>query len=589
MHTFWGTYYILTWAETLFVIFPKAFLGPQLADEWKCKSTFFRLVVNYQQFNPFVWAYKGLKNIMCKCSLSKLKTALQVLARKNAVKLISVSQQSIASKVLCKSILKKLAFFAIFSFIILLWLSPDSWLSHLCGPRFDPAWFFTAGRAWMEGLVPYVDFADSKGPVLWLIYGIGYLISPTTYIGVFWQSVIYFAFSFYFVWLTARLFVNRREALLVIFLLPGMLFFRAHIIETRAEDFTFPWLFLSIYITCRCLFKTPSIYVCNPAFIRKGAFWMGFGMMYCLLIKWNIFFMMGGMALMVAGVSFIRFKSSDGLVFGLLGMGVMALPFVIYFLLTGNFDAFIKEYFVNTYLITDTNTTIEMFSKFFSSLFASKLDILKNVILVLPFLGIYAFCRRFHVSYWLIFAYVPFYFFLAFKAPFFHYCCTAVPFYVFLLLLLIHSISPLLSVIPRRAFISILAVIFIATIGLCGINTNHWFKPNKSKQEWYAIQNIMMKKEKPKFMFSSLDMGQGLLSRAVPACKYWALQSGANSDMIAERMNAIRARKPDFIVITNSSSTDFIPFIERCGYRQCYGAVIENGKIVTRALPLYAK
>lgn len=500
-----------------------------------------------------------------------------------------VSRQSIVSKTSCKRTLMKLAFFAAFSFIILLWLSPDSWLSHLCGPRFDSAWFFTAGRAWMEGLVPYVDFADSKGPVLWLIYGIGYLISPTTYIGVFWQSVVYYTFSFYFIWLTARLFVNRREALLVVFLLPGMLFFRAYLIETRAEDFTLPWLFMSLYITCRCLITSPSTHTCTQNFIRKGAFWMGFGMMFCLLIKWNIFFMMGGMALVVAGVSFIRFKSSDGLVFGLLGMGVMALPFVAYFLLAGNFDAFIKEYFVNTYLITDTDTTSVMFSKFFSSLYDSKLDVLKNVVLVLPFLGIYAFCRCFRVSYWLILAYVPFYFFLAFKAPFFHYCCTAVPYYIFLLLVIIHSISSLLSAIHRLAFISILAVIYIATICLCGINANLWFKPNNYNQEWYAIQNIMMKKEKPKFMFSGNDMGQGLLSRAIPACKYWSPQTGVTTEMIAERMNAIRARKPDFIVITQVSSDDFIPFIERCGYRQCHGSVIENGKIVTRALPLYEK
>ena len=32
----------------------------------------------------------------------------------------------------------------------------------------------------MNGLTPYVDFTDSKGPLLWLIYGIGYLRAPAT-------------------------------------------------------------------------------------------------------------------------------------------------------------------------------------------------------------------------------------------------------------------------------------------------------------------------------------------------------------------------------------------------------------------------
>ena len=60
-------------------------------------------------------------------------------------------------------------------------------------------------------------------------------------------------------------------------------------------------------------------------------------MMYCLLIKWNIFLMMGGMALVIAGVS-LRRKSADGIVCGLAGMVVMALPFAIYFAIAGNFQ-----------------------------------------------------------------------------------------------------------------------------------------------------------------------------------------------------------------------------------------------------------
>ena len=45
---------------------------------------------------------------------------------------------------------------------------------------------------------PYLDFADSKGLLLWLIYGIGYLISPTSYIGVFWLSIIAYTITFEF-------------------------------------------------------------------------------------------------------------------------------------------------------------------------------------------------------------------------------------------------------------------------------------------------------------------------------------------------------------------------------------------------------
>lgn len=75
--------------------------------------------------------------------------------------------------------------------LLLFIISPDSY-THDLYARYDSAWFFMCGKAWMEGLTPYVDFADSKGPLLWLIYGIGYLISPYNYIGVFWLSCLWY-------------------------------------------------------------------------------------------------------------------------------------------------------------------------------------------------------------------------------------------------------------------------------------------------------------------------------------------------------------------------------------------------------------
>ena len=64
--------------------------------------------------------------------------------------------------------LKEILLIAIATVIFLLLLSHDSYL-YLSGPRVDSAWFFMCGKAWMNGMVPYVDFADSKGPLLWLI------------------------------------------------------------------------------------------------------------------------------------------------------------------------------------------------------------------------------------------------------------------------------------------------------------------------------------------------------------------------------------------------------------------------------------
>ncbi|MBQ8521824.1 MAG: hypothetical protein IJ456_10765, partial [Bacteroides sp.] len=60
----------------------------------------------------------------------------------------------------------------LFATLVLFVISPDSYTHYPFG-RVDSAWFFMCGKAWMNGLLPYVDFADSKGPLLWLIYGVG--------------------------------------------------------------------------------------------------------------------------------------------------------------------------------------------------------------------------------------------------------------------------------------------------------------------------------------------------------------------------------------------------------------------------------
>ena len=85
-------------------------------------------------------------------------------------------------------------FFTALAAFVLFFISPDSYFNDLHS-RVDSAWFFMCGKAWMSGMLPYVDFADSKGPLLWLIYGIGYLLDHTSYVGVYWISCFWYGLT----------------------------------------------------------------------------------------------------------------------------------------------------------------------------------------------------------------------------------------------------------------------------------------------------------------------------------------------------------------------------------------------------------
>ena len=468
----------------------------------------------------------------------------------------------------------------VFSFIILLLLSPDSPLMHPFGERCDSSWFFTAGKAWMEGMKPYVDFADSKGPLLWLIYGIGYLLTPTSYTGVFWLSVIAYTVTFFFVWQTCRLKLPKRHSMIVVACVSACFFCRIFHTEVRAEDFCMPAICGGIYLTCSAL---------GGGKLSRRAFLLGVCMAYCLLIKWNYFFMMGGMAIIFAGLS-LHNKSYRGIVFGFLGMAVAILPFAIYFTVNGNLGAFIHEYFVNTFLITDSDYSSGMFLRLAGLLFGGIYAIFKTTMLLAALLGIVAFCHGFRISFWLVLAYVPFYLFLELKATGLHYCSTVVPFLVFLFAFIIGKCSVFISKTSPWVCFAVSVAIYIGGIGFNLQEERFVFTPSEEQAEWDAIQKIMAKKKQPKIFFSANDYGQGLLTRALPACKYWARQSGANTEMTKERELAVRTRKPDFIFIMVQPVPELRELALKSGYRQCYASFnTSNGKTEIRALPIFAK
>ncbi len=441
----------------------------------------------------------------------------------------------------------------------------------------------------MEGMTPYVDFADSKGPLLWLIYGIGYLLSPTSYLGVFWLSVLAYTFTFSVLWRTARLFVGRRESLIVLALMPALMFYRVIHEEVRAEDFCLPGICIGIYCTCRALMSPQGTSV------RKYAFGLGVGMAWCLLIKWNLFVLMGGMALVVLGVSFSH-RRADALNFGLLGIAVVTLPFAVYFLWKGNFMAMVQEYFVNTFQITGGGKDQRICHIVFYTLLTERMSVYYTVILLGVVVGIYFFCRRFHVSYWLMLAYIPFIAFLELQVSWFYYFAIVMPFYVFFLIFLVGCCSRLICRLPKSLFV---AIAIVVCLGGTAYNTRWWnfvFFPSADQERWDEIQLVMQRKQRPRILVLTGDYGFGILVRALPACKYWALQTGGNEKMEEQRYNAMQTQKPDFVFVSDHSGKEkearfakFFTVLRESGYRQCYVTVVKNGKKTKKAVPVYAK
>lgn len=68
--------------------------------------------------------------------------------------------------------------------------------------------FFTMGRGILDGMVPYRDLYEQKGPVLYFIYAIIALFSRDSYLGVYLLEVITFALFLYFSGKLAQLYLG---------------------------------------------------------------------------------------------------------------------------------------------------------------------------------------------------------------------------------------------------------------------------------------------------------------------------------------------------------------------------------------------
>jgi len=78
--------------------------------------------------------------------------------------------------------------------------------------------FFTMGRGIVDGLVPYRDLYEQKGPILYFVYALFALLSRDSFVLVFLLEVVTYALFLFFSGLLAQLYLGKTRA--IYFLLP---------------------------------------------------------------------------------------------------------------------------------------------------------------------------------------------------------------------------------------------------------------------------------------------------------------------------------------------------------------------------------
>ncbi len=454
-----------------------------------------------------------------------------------------------------------------YAFLLLFILSTDSY-THDLFPRVDSACFFTAGKAWMNGMVPYVEFTDSKGPLLWLIYGIGYLISHHDYIGVFWISCLWYSFTFYYMFLTAEVFLaDKRSSLLCAATMSIAFFFPYIHRETRSEDFSHLFMAISLYHTSLLLYgRNVSKKTIHRAFMALG---ISFGAL--LMMKYSI------AAIQLVFILFAVYyllKEHQPMIraFLMLGLGMLAvmMPFIIYLLCYGCFDDFIKEYFfLTSQTITHQgNVVMTIFKHVFNYATTNPVISIEMAVILIGavFYGIHL--QRYRLFPLIVVLWVMG---MSLIGQYDYYLSINATSFIFAALMFVTA--------ARRIPSAIYLPTVFATTCLLAIFINKsphefFWRGGKLRTDYYNVAYLISRVDHPTLLnLGCLSYGLETLPDALPSNKYWIYQNGSIPQMTEAHLKDLYERKADFLCVRTKKIGQLHlkkGTLKALGYHPCY-------------------
>ena len=447
----------------------------------------------------------------------------------------------------------------------LLLASPDSYLHDLYN-RVDSAWFYLCGKAWFNGMTPYVDFTDSKGPLLWLIYGVAYLLSPRDYTGVYWLTCVSFTVTLWLIYRSARLVLpSRRQALLVALLMPVAYFYPFIHEEVKTEHFAQPLIALCLYGTLLLRHGHTLRRVTPPRVMAA----IGAAMGCALMMKYSFVPMLGIFA--VYALPAARRHGCGvwkSLLWLTLGALAAVVPWLLWMLATGNLDAFVQQYFVNTLgtlggLREEHGTLVDIVRKLR----------LHHVVTLFPLLCIGgaflmhnaqctmhngAMRNALSMHNALSFPMVATVWFFVCTIPnawwiYYYEICTWTLFFG------ITAVVAWLgrrSWVPSRGALAAVAVAVVAAVGAWAVllvPANFFAVSHPARDSYYRYVYLMRQVPHPTVVYWDIySCGFETAAEGLPGTLYWAGQNGATPAMRAAQEQAVRGGNVDFVFVADT-------------------------------------
>lgn len=215
----------------------------------------------------------------------------------------------------------------------------------------DANCFFTVGKSMFNGLVPYRDLLEQKGPLLYFLYGLAWYISNDTFLGGYVIEVL--AAYFYLLYSYRIILLLLREKYLVTIPIVALLTYTSWAFEQggSAEELCLPLLSLSLWIIIQGAIhdEYTEYKLLQLGFAAGCVFWIKFTLVG-LYIGWFIW-------LLYDQIKKGRERQIiHTLLYIVIGVLLATLPWLIYFGINGSIKDWLIVYiYDNLFVYTQGN------------------------------------------------------------------------------------------------------------------------------------------------------------------------------------------------------------------------------------------
>ena len=199
--------------------------------------------------------------------------------------------------------------------------------------------YITMGRGLFQGKILYVDLFDHKGPLLYFLYGLSTLLFSGSYIGSYILESLFFTVTLFYSYLIAQKFLKKEFSYLLMFLFIVLVVnFKLFSLGGTAEEILLAFMITSLYY---------CINILEGNYAKKNFYILGLCIASMILIKFTLCMFLFPFLILVFFHILKHQKIKNtlkliGIAFG--GFFTIFVPFMIYFLATNSFSAFLEAY-----------------------------------------------------------------------------------------------------------------------------------------------------------------------------------------------------------------------------------------------------